>query len=46
MNGKLEKEALLDYVKELDQSKYTVLLYQFINQKNTPPFLIAIEKRQ
>lgn len=44
-DGMLEKEALLNYVKELDQSKYTVLLYQFINQKNTPPFLIAIEKR-
>lgn len=45
-NGLLEKDALLTYVKELDQSEYTVLLYQFINQKNSPPFLIVIEKRK
>lgn len=43
--GSLEKEALLDYVEKLDQNEYSVLLYQFINQKNSPPFLIAIEKR-
>lgn len=44
-NGILEKEALLSYVEELDQTAYTVLLYQFLNQKNNPPFLIAIERR-
>ena len=44
-NGLLEKEALVDYAEKLDQSKYSVLLYQFTNQKNNPPFLIAIEKR-
>ncbi|MCM3740172.1 methyltransferase domain-containing protein [Oceanobacillus luteolus] len=42
--GKEEKDALLQYVTQLDQKKYHVLQYQFINQKNNPPFLLAIEK--
>ncbi len=42
--GKLEKEALLNYVKCLNQKQYQVLLYQFINQINHAPFVIAIEK--
>lgn len=44
--GKEEKEAILDYVKQIDQQKAHVLLYQFLNQKNNPPFIIAIEKRK
>ncbi|MBY0124174.1 class I SAM-dependent methyltransferase [Bacillus sp. S/N-304-OC-R1] len=43
--GKLERDALLQYVKELDQKEAHVLQYQFINQKNNPPFIVAIEKR-
>ncbi len=43
-HGKEEKEALLSYVSTLDQKHYQVLNYQFINQKNDAPFLIAIEK--
>ena len=31
--GKLERDALLKYLKELDQQKAHVLQYQFINQK-------------
>ena len=43
--GKIEKEALLKFVTNLDQQKAHVLLYQFLNQKNDPPFIVAIEKR-
>lgn len=44
--GLEEKQAVLDYVKELPQKNYHVLKYEFINQKNYPPFLLAIEKRK
>lgn len=43
--GAVERDSLLQYVKELDQQRVHVLQYQFINQKNCPPFIIAIEKR-
>ncbi|WP_010647239.1 tRNA (mnm(5)s(2)U34)-methyltransferase [Oceanobacillus massiliensis] len=43
--GKDEKESLLRYLLQLDQKKYTVLRYGFINQKNDPPFILAIQKR-
>lgn len=43
--GAHERDHVLDYVKELDQTKVHVLQYGFINQKNNPPFLLAIEKR-
>ncbi|MBO8156693.1 MAG: methyltransferase domain-containing protein [Bacillaceae bacterium] len=44
--GEEEKNALLQYLSELDQKTYQVLKYQFINQKNNPPFLLAIEKKK
>lgn len=43
--GTAEKDAVLSFTKNLDQKQYNVLQYQFINQKNHPPFIIAIEKR-
>lgn len=43
--GALERDELLQYVKGLDQQKAHVLRYQFENQKNNAPFIIAIEKR-
>jgi 16S rRNA C1402 N4-methylase RsmH len=43
--GARERDCLLEYVKQLDQKKAHVLQYQFINQVNNPPFIIAIEKR-
>lgn len=43
--GKDEKEMILKHVVHLDQQKYNVLKYGFINQKNNPPFIIAIEKK-
>ncbi|MCA0972847.1 methyltransferase domain-containing protein [Halobacillus litoralis] len=43
--GKEEKEALLEYVQGLDQKEVRALQYGFINQRNTPPFIIALEKQ-
>ena len=42
--GDKEKDAVLNFVKELDQQHFTVMLYQPLNQINTPPFLVMIEK--
>ncbi|MCU5746849.1 class I SAM-dependent methyltransferase [Staphylococcus sp. SQ8-PEA] len=43
--GKLERDKLLDYLHNFDQQIAHVLQYQFINQRNAPPFICAIEKR-
>lgn len=43
--GAAEKSAVENYVEQLPQEDYKVLMYQFVNQKNSPPFLYAIEKR-
>ncbi|MCA0984467.1 methyltransferase domain-containing protein [Halobacillus yeomjeoni] len=43
--GKEEKNALLEYVSNLDQKYFKALQYGFINQKNDPPFIVAIEKQ-
>jgi 16S rRNA C1402 N4-methylase RsmH len=43
--GAVERDYLLRYVNSLDQSIAHVLEYRFINQKNNPPFIVAIEKR-
>ncbi|WP_442595610.1 class I SAM-dependent methyltransferase [Neobacillus sp. D3-1R] len=42
--GAIEKDQLMEYVKQLDQKEARVLLYQFLNQQNDPPFIVAIEK--
>lgn len=39
-----EKDAILDFVRGLDQKKYSVLLHEFINRKNNPPILVVITK--
>lgn len=43
--GKIERDQLLKYLYNMDQQKAHVLQYQFINQKNSAPFICAIEKR-
>lgn len=43
--GKIEKTALEQFAKELPQKSYHVLKYDYINQKNNPPYILAIEKR-
>ncbi|MFJ7827133.1 class I SAM-dependent methyltransferase [Psychrobacillus sp. NPDC096623] len=42
--GKEEKDSILRFVQGLSQSFVHVLSYQFLNQQNDPPFIIAIEK--
>lgn len=43
--GKVEKEALLQEITSWNPYQFQVLQYQFINQRNDPPFLIAIQKK-
>lgn len=43
--GEIEKNQVLSFVQTLSQNDFTVLRYDFLNQKNDPPFLIAIEKK-
>jgi precorrin-6B methylase 2 len=43
--GEEEKNSILKHVISLDQKKYSALQYGFINQKNNPPFIIAIQKK-
>lgn len=43
--GDIERDRLLQYCEQLDQNAAHVLQYQFINQQNNPPFILAIEKR-
>ncbi|MFQ3544711.1 class I SAM-dependent methyltransferase [Halobacillus rhizosphaerae] len=42
--GQEEKNAILDFVSQLDQNSFQVLQYNFLNQRNNPPFVVAIEK--
>lgn len=43
--GQDEKTVLLQFVTQLNQKQFHVLRYGYINQKNNPPFVIAIKKR-
>lgn len=43
--GAVERDYLLRYLRTFDQNKAHILQYQFINQVNHPPFIVAIEKR-
>lgn len=43
--GEKERDAVLNFVKQLPQEEFTVYQYQIINQVNHPPFLLVIEKR-
>lgn len=42
--GEKEKKAVLDFVSQLEQTYFSVMLYQALNQLNCPPFLVMIEK--
>lgn len=44
LEGEAEVKAIEAYSKDLEQSHFQVLKYEFINQINNPPFLIAIRK--
>lgn len=43
--GMREKEKVLEYLCTIDQKQANVLKMEFINQRNNPPLLIAIEKK-
>lgn len=43
--GQEEAEQVKAWAKKLPQQNYQVLQYEFINQINTPPFLIAIKSK-
>ncbi|MGL4522408.1 MAG: class I SAM-dependent methyltransferase [Bacilli bacterium] len=43
--GAKERDVLLDYIPRIPQEDAHALQYGFINQVNTPPFIIALEKR-
>ena len=42
--GKEERDEVIQFVSELPQKSIHVLRYEFMNQKNDPPFVIALEK--
>ncbi len=42
--GDIERDGLLQYVSQLPQSSIQVLKYEFINQVNLAPFILALEK--
>ncbi len=41
-----ERDELLKHLSKYNQKEIHVLKYEFINQKNDAPFIIAIEKRK
>lgn len=43
--GEAELAMVQDYCQKLPQEIYSVLTYQFINQKNNPPILFCIERK-
>ncbi|OXM88335.1 class I SAM-dependent methyltransferase [Paenibacillus rigui] len=43
--GEQEAEAVRVWAQQLSQKQYQVLEYRFMNQKNHPPYCIAVEKR-
>lgn len=43
--GPEEAEAVEAWAAALPQADYQVLTYRFLNQRNRPPYVIAIEKR-
>lgn len=43
--GKLEQQLLAEFLPQLPQKLYSVLLWQTVNQINQPPLLYAIEKK-
>jgi predicted methyltransferase len=43
--GQVEKEAVEAYCRQLNQLEYLALQYQYVNQQNQAPFLLAIERR-
>lgn len=43
--GKEESIYVEDYLRELPQKEYSIMKYDFINQKNKPPYVVKIIKK-
>ncbi|MDF1658448.1 MAG: class I SAM-dependent methyltransferase, partial [Verrucomicrobiales bacterium] len=43
--GSNEAGSVIQWARELPQDQYSVSKYEFINQRNSPPALLAIQKR-
>lgn len=43
--GKIERDAVVSHVTQLNQKEFDVAKYEFINQVNDPPFLLLISKK-
>lgn len=43
-SGYVEKDAVLDYIRLLDNKKYSVLVMDFVNWLNCPPISVCIQK--
>lgn len=44
--GAREREALLDWAKNLDEREYDTMLRCYLNQSSDPPLLIAVKKNK
>lgn len=44
--GAREREALLDWAKKLDPTRFDTMLRCYLNQNNDPPLLIAVKKNK
>lgn len=42
--GRMEAEAIVQWAETLPQEAFAVLRYGFVNRRNAPPYLLAIEK--
>lgn len=42
--GDIEKDAVLNCIENLPQEEFATMLYRPLNQINTPPFLIMVER--
>lgn len=43
-SGFEEKDFLMNFIKDIDYKKFTVMKTEFVNQINCPPILVCIEK--
>ena len=42
--GRIEAKAIVRWAETLPQEAFAVLRYGFVNRRNAPPYLLAIEK--
>lgn len=42
--GRIEAEAIVQWAETLPQEAFAVLRYGFVNRRNAPPYLLAVEK--